>query len=420
MKRISAILLSLSLMIPGIPLIGMAIGTSLIATTALVVDAPAANAGSTNCYNNAFGYSCSGSGGTTNCYNNAFGTSCSGPSGTTNCYDNAFGTSCSGSSGTTNCYNNAFGTSCSGSSGTTNCYNNAFGTSCSGSSGTTNCYNNAFGVSCSGTGSGSIPYIAPTPKPTPTYKTYSTYPTPTPTPTYKTYSTYPTPTPNVNSTQVCTTSLGLTESCKSYPSFYIEFCSASSSGTLQYKSETTWYTLWDITGIKNDRCNFSATPYYTVVSGDLKTTKDMSLKLFHPSVNGITPSADLFTVKINPGQIPAIQPSTSAQLSAMGSFTATLDKAFYTQGEIASLTIVRRDSSGNLVQGIQLADSAEKLVVDFSPQTFNSTPKYDDFSQLTQGKWSYALIITSRTGTYSGRVKVGDLPVQIIKYSVKK
>ena len=189
---------------------------------------------------------------------------------------------------------------------------------------------------------------------------------------------------------------------------------------MQYKSETTWNTLWGITGIKNDRCNSSTSPYYTVVSGDLKTKENIALKLVHPSVNGVTPSPDLFTVKINSGQTPALQPSTTAELSAVGSFTATLDKAFYKQGELASLTIVRRDSAGNLVQGIQLADSAEKLVVDFSPQTFNSTPKYDDVSQLTQGKWSYALIISSRTGTYSGRVKVGDLPVQIIKYSVKK
>ena len=159
MKRISTILLSLSLMIPGASLVGMAVGSSILATTVLVVSSPSANAGSTNCYNNAFGYSCSGSGGTTNCYNNAFGTSCSGPSGTTNCYDNAFGTSCSGKSGTTNCYNNAFG------------------------------------VSCSGTGSGLIPYIAPTPAPS--YKTYPTYPTyPTPAPSYKNYPTYPTyPTP---------------------------------------------------------------------------------------------------------------------------------------------------------------------------------------------------------------------------------
>jgi len=192
MKRISTILLSLSLMIPGTSLIGVAVGSSILATTVLVVSSPSANAGSTNCYNNAFGYSCSGSGGTTNCYDDAFGTSCSGPSGTTNCYNNAFGTSCSGPSGTTNCYDNAFGTSCSGPSGTTNCYDNAFGTSCSGKSGTTNCYNNAFGVSCSGTGTGLIPYTAPTP--TPSYKTYPTYPIPVP--TYKNYPTYPTyPTP---------------------------------------------------------------------------------------------------------------------------------------------------------------------------------------------------------------------------------
>ena len=280
MKRISAILLSLSLMIPGIPLIGMAIGTSLIATTALVVAAPAANAGSTNCYNNAFGYSCSGSGGTTNCYNNAFGTSCSGPSGTTNCYDNAFGTSCSGSSGTTNCYNNAFGTSCSGSSGTTNCYNNAFG------------------VSCSGTGSGSIPYIAPTPTPTPTYKTY--YADPTPTPSYKTYYADPTPTPSYKtySTKVCTTSTGLSESCKTYPAFYIEFCSANSNGILKYKSGSTWNTLWDVTGMKNDRCSSSETPYYTVVSGELKSKSGLSLKLAYKAVNGVTPTSDIFNIKI--------------------------------------------------------------------------------------------------------------------------
>ena len=249
--------------IPGIPVITAAITTSVAATAILVVSAPASNAGTTNCYNNSFGYSCSGPSGTTNCYNNSFGTSCSGPSGTTNCYDNSFGTSCSGSSGTTNCYNNSFGTSCSGSSGTTNCYDNSFGTS------------------CTGTGSTYIPL----PKPTPSYKTY--YADPTPTPSYKTYS-----------TQVCTTSQGLAESCKTYPSFYIEFCSANLSGALKYKSGSTWSTLWDVTGVKNDRCNSSKTPYYTVVSGELKSKSGLSLKLTYKAVNGVTPTADLFSIKI--------------------------------------------------------------------------------------------------------------------------
>ena len=161
MKKLSTLGVVLTLLFPSVPLVGAALLGGAVVTTVLVVDAPSANAGSTNCYNNSFGVSCSGSGGTTNCYNNSFGYSCSGTGGTTNCYNNSFGVSCSGTNGTTNCYNNSFGYSCSGSGGTTNCYNNSFGTSCSGTNGTTNCYNNSFGVSCSGSGNGLIPSRTP-------------------------------------------------------------------------------------------------------------------------------------------------------------------------------------------------------------------------------------------------------------------
>jgi hypothetical protein len=162
-------------MIPGIPLIGMAIGTSLIATTALVVSAPAANAGYTNCSNTFNGFSCSGSDGYTNCSN------------TFNGY------SCSGSNGYTNCSNTFNGTSCSGTNGYTNCSNTFNGTSCSGTNGYTNCSNTFNGTSCSGSGSG---IIIPRPTPTPAYKNY--YVDPTPAPTYRTYPT-PALTPSYSS-----------------------------------------------------------------------------------------------------------------------------------------------------------------------------------------------------------------------------
>jgi hypothetical protein len=161
--------------------------------------------------------------------------------------------------------------------------------------------------------------------------------------------------------------------------------------------------------------------------GCLATAQSIWIRVFH-SIDGdgadLEPGGDMWAGPFSTaivGQTPDPQPSALAIPSVMSSFTATLDKAFYAQGEMANLTITGRDAKGNLVNfGTKLTDSPDKLVVDFSPQIFRAAPKFDDVSQIIQGKWLYSIIISSQAGTYSGRVKLGDLPEQIIKYSVTK
>jgi len=273
------------LLFPSLPLVGTALLGGAVATV-LVVESPKANAA------------------------------------TTNCYDNSFGVSCSGSGGTTNCYNNSFGYSCSGSGGTTNCYNNSFGVSCSGSGGTTNCYDNSFGVSCSGSGTS----FQPLPKPTPTPTRIYSYPTPTPTPTriysYPTptptstriYS-YPTPTPTAlndystpyakpsstpqTSSTVCTSSEGLTTNCLTYPNFSIDYCSTAEGGTLQYLSGTKWVKLWNLKSTKDaSYCSTTLNPHYVLISGTLSSRSNLKLRVIRKSVDNKSSSYDYFAVKI--------------------------------------------------------------------------------------------------------------------------
>ena len=113
------------------------------------------------------------------------------------------------------------------------------------------------------------------------------------------------------------------------------------------------------------------------------------------------------------------QPINTPVSKAMSSFTATLDKAFYKVGELATLTLDVRDSDGRLVT-TRLADTPDKLLVDFNPQTFLKAPKYDDYASIIGARWIYSIVMGSQTGTFSGRVKIGDLPEQIVRYSVTK
>jgi hypothetical protein len=144
-----------------------------------------------------------------------------------------------------------------------------------------------------------VPQITPTPTPTKIYS-YSN-PTPTPTPT-KIYS-YSNPTPTQAAAppatnQVCVTSQGLTESCRDYPDFYIEYCSASSGGPLQWQSGSIWTKLWDINGVKNSSCPTKTNPYFTVVQGQLNSPKGITLRVVGKAVNGVVPSPDVFVLKI--------------------------------------------------------------------------------------------------------------------------
>ena len=228
--------------------------------------------------------SCSTSFGMTNCNGPGGSTSCSTSFGMTNCNGPGGSTSCSTSFGMTNCNGSGGSTSCSTSFGMTNCSGTNGSYSCSESFGMTN---------CSGSG---ITYI---PKPTPTPTRAYVYTNPTPTPTKKYVYTNPTPTSrSITTKQVCVTSSGLSESCKNYPSFFIEYCSASSGGSLEQNISGTWTKLWTITGTKNSRCSSASTPYYTAVEGELTSSAGISLRVVPKKVNGVASSPDLFNVKI--------------------------------------------------------------------------------------------------------------------------
>jgi hypothetical protein len=159
--------------------------------------------------------------------------------------------------------------------------------------------------------------------------------------------------------------------------------------------------------------------------GCLANSNAVWIRLLH-SISGdgadLEPGSDMwagpFSTAIE-GETVEPQPINTPISKAMSSFTATLDKAFYKVGELATLTLDVRDSDGRLVT-TRLADTPDKLVVDFNPQTFLKAPKYDDYASIIGARWIYSIVMGSQTGTFSGRVKIGDLPEQIVRYSVTK
>ena len=273
MKRLAALASSL------VFVAGLLFGVTTAALVSSAINAPSAQADSTYC--------------------STIGSSmnCTGPNGSTYCSTIGSSMNCTGSGGSTYCSKIGSSMNCTGSGGSTYCSSIGSSMNCTGSGGSTYCSSIGSSMNCTGSGS-ALPYL-PKPTPTPT-KTYS-YSNPTPTPT-KTYS-YSNPTPtaaakSVSTKRVCVTSSGLSESCKDYPDFYIEYCSASSGGPLQWKSGTSWTKLWDITGVKNSRCTTSSNPYYTVLQGQLNSPTAISLRVVTKAVNGVVPAPDLFEVKV--------------------------------------------------------------------------------------------------------------------------
>ena len=125
-----------------------------------------------------------------------------------------------------------------------------------------------------------------------------------------------------------------------------------------------------------------------------------------------------------PINTPLISTSDSGQASAQQpistniAYTAFLDKAIYTPGEVATLLITGKDDSGNSVpDGTQLASSQESITTSFYPNSYAVAPKFTDTAR--GGRWTYRLIIGSATGTYSGTFKVGNMAEQKIPYVVR-
>ena len=159
--------------------------------------------------------------------------------------------------------------------------------------------------------------------------------------------------------------------------------------------------------------------------GCLANSSAIWIRILH-SISGdgadLEPGGDMWTGPFSTaivGETVEPQPSSTTPSRVMSSFTAFLDKAFYSTGELATLTIDVRDSTGRLVS-TRLADSPDKLIVDFSPQSFRVAPRYDDYPSIIGARWTYTIIMGSQAGNFSGKIKIGDLPEQVIKYSVTK
>ena len=148
----------------------------------------------------------------------------------------------------------------------------------------------------------------------------------------------------------------------------------------------------------------------------LGTAKKVWIRIDH-TVDGrgdIEPGLDMWAGPFSSEIVGETPTATTAS-----SIVATLDKAVYRIGDVANLTITARDSNGNLIgSGAALAKSITDLNIDFSPHVFRVTPKASDLS--INGKWVYELIISSVEGTFAGKVKISNLPLQTVAYGVAK
>jgi hypothetical protein len=149
------------------------------------------------------------------------------------------------------------------------------------------------------------------------------------------------------------------------------------------------------------------------------TSKKIWIRIDH-TVNGrgdIEPGYDMwagpFSTQI-PGDL-----TNAPSASNLSTFNATLDKASYKIGEVAYLTITGKDVSGlTLGSGVTLGKLESDVSIEFAPHVFRVNPKFSDSS--VNGQWRYELIISSVEGRFTGKVKLGALPVVNVPYAVVK
>jgi hypothetical protein len=153
--------------------------------------------------------------------------------------------------------------------------------------------------------------------------------------------------------------------------------------------------------------------------GCLGTANKIWIRIYH-SIEGdgadLEPGGDMWAGPFSTailGQAQVEQP-----LTANIFYTAYLDKAVYAPGEVATLLVTGRDSSGNLVpDGTPLATSQESISTSIFPNNYLARPKSTDTSR--NGRWTYRFIIESAPGTYSGTFKIGNMTEQKIPYVVR-
>jgi predicted nucleic acid-binding Zn-ribbon protein len=158
----------------------------------------------------------------------------------------------------------------------------------------------------------------------------------------------------------------------------------------------------------------------SVVSGSSKSWSQKLLPLFRKSNQFIF---EFKLIESSRSTLPRVQTNTdpsqgSNTQPAKILLSATLDRAVYAPGEVATLLITGRDATGNLVpDGTQLAASQESISTSMFPNKYLSIPKSADSSQ--NGRWTYRFIIESAPGTYSGTFKIGNMTEQKIPYVVR-
>jgi len=109
---------------------------------------------------------------------------------------------------------------------------------------------------------------------------------------------------------------------------------------------------------------------------------------------------------------------TPTTQSVSNPYTATLDRASYARGEIATLIITRKMDNGAIVpNGTALASSASALVVNFGQSSFVTSPQHSSLS--VDGKWLFRLVISGIPGSFTGQIKVENYPEINIKYLIQ-
>ena len=109
---------------------------------------------------------------------------------------------------------------------------------------------------------------------------------------------------------------------------------------------------------------------------------------------------------------------TSATQSLSNPYAATLDRAAYARGEIATLLITRKMDNGVMVpNGTALASSPNALIVNFGQNSFVTTPQYSSLS--VDGKWLFRMVISGTPGSYTGQIKIENFPEINIKYLIQ-
>jgi hypothetical protein len=136
-------------------------------------------------------------------------------------------------------------------------------------------------------------------------------------------------------------------------------------------------------------------------------------------INALRLKSKLSVLSFNDNGLKSISSATGAtNANTAASFTAFLDKPIYIAGEVATLVITAKDSSGKLIgSGLPIANSNSDFVINFNPDTFVNIPKASDTS--INGQWTYKFTISPGAGNRVGKVKLPNLPEQSVAYGVR-